>query len=236
MLSVSVFHSPTVAIASVLLDFSELGWNAGNACPVVMAAATLNGQPMTQNQLGGPYPCDDPPCMRPAPCVVPSWTASFPGAFPPSPDGMLTFELTDSGAPARMVSALDLWADTTVSDVKSPSAPGELPQATLSVAPRPPYTAVGDNDDTDHNMPLVGLLFHSDGGREYLLKSEKTGAPNTFRLSISVEPGDPPVTAGELDVLLFFGVSKPPTPVCAGVQYCMSQTSTELPPIGLSFP
>jgi hypothetical protein len=100
MLDVSVFHSPEVATASVLLDFSELGWDKGDDCPVVMASATLNGQPMTQNGLGGPYPCDDPPCRHPAACMVPLWTASFPGAFPPSPDGMLTFELTDSGAPA----------------------------------------------------------------------------------------------------------------------------------------
>ena len=226
-------------VPTLLLDHRDIGMNLGSDCPVVTAMATLNGQPMMQRSSGGAMGCDDPPyCESQGHCLVPEWFASFPAGFPPSSDGMLTFQLTDAGAPATMVSALDMWADATISDVTSPTDPAGTPQATVTVAPRPPYTRIGTDENVDLNVPLLDLGFTDSAGRMYLVTKTKTATPNVFLASFPSQPDLLRPASGQLALNLFFGSypSMVPTPVWTGVGSCQVTTSAELPSQPIALP
>jgi hypothetical protein len=237
-LQAASYHGADLSTVSILLSFAQGGVALGDGCPVVIATGTVNGAPLEQLTTGGPMACDDPPyCESEGICLLPSWRGEFPSGFPPSSDGMLTIVLADAGAPATMVSGLDLWATATVSDVTAPSDPGGAPLATLTIVPSPPYPQVDVAQTTNPYEPLFQTILRTSSA-EFFVPATDTGVSNRFQLTFPTIQDLPRPATGELDINLYFSElpSIPRTTVCTGVQTCTAQDTDALVPVAVTLP
>lgn len=237
-LDVSSYHGTDQSTVGLTLAFQQVGLKLGDDCPVVVATATLNGAPLTQMASGGAMACDDPPyCESEGGCLVASWFGAFPSGFPPTADGMVTVTLADAGTPVTVVSGVDLWATATVSDVTVPTDPGGAPQATLTLAPLPPYPEVDVVPTTNPHEPSLDLLFKEPIYGEHTVTAADTGVPNQFQLSFPSIQDLPRPSAGEIDLFLYFAApSRPPITVCTGVQTCTATPIDQMAPLPLTLP
>ena len=234
-LNVTADRMPDQAVMTVLLDFSQIGQDLGDNCPVVTATATVNGVPIDQQKTGGPDP-------RTGTCQVPTWQGMFSDGFPASADAMVTIQLVDKGAPATIVSALALWADVTLSSVTEPAAPDASPEATLTVSPQAPYSVLATSEametgyPSSPNQPLLSVPDFSTSAGDFEVMTTPSGTPNTYDLAFP--PANQlarPVT-GQISPGLFFGVGGPQITTCTGVKSCLARTLAYFAPINVTLP
>lgn len=224
---------------AVDLEFKGVGEKLGGSCPVVEATASVGGYKLPKLFAGGQRDCDwlgaEVDCV-PGVCRSAEWEGtqlrdlSFPD------DGTVTIEIADSRTTFRLIaaSAAHLWADATVAEVV-PSSSLPAHQATLILAPQPPFDTVvlpgpAPPDANAFILSSVDLEGPGVSVRQLSLTADGSVAVTVL---LPFDQSIPHPTDGSLLSTLVYAR---PLVACEGPASCMFSATALLPPTPLIIP